>query len=111
MSTRAGVVAVLLVTTADIAVAQGACARPSDGAAPRFYIEQVAARPRDSVVVARLCLAPGKKGLGSYVATLTYDTTSMRVATVRSSGGMQVANPRIAGIIRLAGAAPSGFAR
>jgi hypothetical protein len=102
------VIAVSLVW-ATHAVAQNACARPSDGPGPKFYIEQVTGKPRDSLVVARLCLAPGKNGVGSYMATLTYDTTSMRVATVRSSGGMQVANSRIAGLIRLAGAAPSGF--
>ena len=47
--------------------------------------------------------------LGSYTATLNYDSTEMRLVRVQTSGGMQVVNPKAAGVIRIAGAAPEGF--
>jgi hypothetical protein len=109
MNARTPILAMFLVATADVTAAQTACARPSSGSAALLYVEQVAAKPRDTVVVARLCLAAGRKGLGSYMATMTYDTATMRAASVQTSGGMQVANSRIAGLIRIAGAAPGGF--
>lgn len=109
MKAGALALAMLLFAAADVAAAQAACARPSVGTAARFHVEQVPPKPRDSVVVARLCLTAGKKGLGSYLATLTYDTATMRVASVQTAGGMQIANARIAGLIRIAGAAPAGF--
>jgi hypothetical protein len=77
----------------------------------RFFIEPIPAAARDSVPSARLCLAPGPKGIGSYMADVMYDSTRMRAVRVETTGGMQVANSRAAGIIRIAGASPAGFAK
>lgn len=44
------------------------------------------------------------------MATIGYDSTVMRVSRVETPAGMQAVNSRAAGTIRLAGAAPAGFA-
>jgi hypothetical protein len=84
-----------------------ACAKAPDGAT-LFYVESVAGAPGDTLVTARLCMA-STPALGSYTAALNYDSTEMRLVRVQTSGGMQVVNPRTAGVIRIAGAAPEGF--
>jgi len=66
---------------------------------------------KDTLVSVRLCLVPPRARVGSYSATLTFDSTQMRVLRVDVSGGMQVANVNDPGSIRLAGAAPGGFPR
>lgn len=86
-----------------------ACAKRVAATETRFFIEPVATGARDTVVVARVCLAASARGIGSYMATITYDSTRMRVMRVDVSGGMQVANSRVAGTVRLAGASPGGF--
>lgn len=86
-----------------------ACPKQVTTSDTRFFIEPVASGARDTVVVARVCLAASPSGIGSYMATITYDSTRMRVIRVDVSGGMQVANTRVAGTIRLAGASPGGF--
>jgi hypothetical protein len=91
------------------ALAQTPCAKAAAPTTTAFYIESAENGPRDSVVVARLCLS-SRRQLGSYTAVLTYDTTRLRIANVRTTGGMQVSNAVVAGVIRLAGASPSGFA-
>lgn len=85
------------------------CAKRVGGSGTTFFIEPVASRVRDSVVVARVCLTASARGVGSYTATITYDSTRMRAMRVDVTGGMQVANSRVAGTIRLAGASPAGF--
>ncbi|MEO5568627.1 MAG: cohesin domain-containing protein [Gemmatimonadaceae bacterium] len=86
-----------------------ACPKKVAKSETRFFIAPVASGPRDTVVVARVCLTASAKGIGSYMATITYDSTRLRVVRVDVSGGMQVANSRVAGTIRLAGASPGGF--
>jgi hypothetical protein len=40
---------------------------------------------------------------------VSYDSTRVRIARVETGGDMQVSNTRVTGIVRLAGASPSGF--
>jgi hypothetical protein len=75
----------------------------------RMYVEQVSSVDSHGMASVRLCLAPGAAGVGSYSATLTFDSTMARVTRVDVSGGMQVANANVAGNVRIAGAAPTGF--
>ena len=102
--------AALAVVAAATADAQ-ACNKPPATTGTQFYIEPAQSSARDTVLVARLCLAPGAQGLGSYMASMTYDSTKMRVVMIQTTGGMQVANSRVRGLIRIAGASPSGFAK
>jgi hypothetical protein len=92
-----------------IATAQAPCANPPAGSGPRFFIEPTPATASDTVVATRLCLVPGRKGLGSYMATIGYDSTRTTAVRVETTGGMQAANARAPGIIRIAGASPGGF--
>lgn len=89
------------------------CATPIfeavDGA--QFFIEPVRSAARDTVLMARLCVIPPKSGVGSYQATLTFDSTAMRAVRVDATSGMQATNITVPGLIKFAGAAPSGFAR
>jgi hypothetical protein len=82
---------------------------PTKGA--YLFLEAVKGAAKDTVVSARLCLVPPKRGVGSYHATLTFDSTIMRAVRVDVSGGMQAKNMAVQGIIKLAGAAPNGFGR
>lgn len=97
-----------LLAAPGVALAQACGARVTTGET-RFFIEPAASAARDTVIVARVCLAASARGMGSYMATITFDSTRMRVMRVDVSGGMQVANSRIPGTIRLAGASPGGF--
>ncbi|HET9425504.1 MAG TPA: hypothetical protein VFO55_09045 [Gemmatimonadaceae bacterium] len=92
-----------------IAGAQSECT-PASGAAMRFHIQPVTVGARDTVVRARVCLTTRAPGIGSYMATIAYDSTKMRSVRVDVTGGMQVANARVPGAIRIAGASPGGFA-
>lgn len=96
--------------TSRTARAQPPCAERLPAAGARFYIERVAAGRSETTVRARLCVASGAPGIGSYLATIGYDSTVMRVARVETPAGMQAVNSRVAGSIRIAGAAPGGFA-
>jgi hypothetical protein len=89
------------------------CAPPTVGAVTgaHFFIESVKSLPRDTGRTARLCVVPPKAGLGSYQATLAYDSTVMRAVRVDVTNGMQATNMSVPGLIKFAGAAPSGFAR
>ena len=102
-------VAIVFALVAGEAAAQAPCTRAPTQAATSFFIERVPPAARDTLVVVRLCLS-SRKQLGSYTAMLTYDTTRMRVATVKTPGGLQASNATVAGVIRIAGAEPSGFA-
>jgi hypothetical protein len=90
--------------------AQAPCAPNRTVRATRFHVEVMPAGPRDTVTIARLCLTPDAKGVGSYMAVISYDSTRVRAARVDAAGGMQVANARVPGTIRIAGASPGGFA-
>jgi hypothetical protein len=57
----------------------------------------------------RLCLSSSKK-LGSYMAVMQFDSTQMRATHVVTRGGVQATNLKTPGEVRVAGAAPSGFA-
>jgi hypothetical protein len=89
------------------------CAVPGTGTTKGayFFLEGVRSSVNDTLAVARLCLVPPKSGVGSYQATLTFDSTVMRAVRVDVSGGMQAKNMTVPGVIKLAGAAPNGFAR
>jgi hypothetical protein len=100
-------VALIAAIGADRASQPAPCGK-SPGGATVFYVESVPSASRDTLAAARLCMS-STPALGSYTATLTYDSTDMRVVRVQTNGGMQVVNPRTAGVIRLAGAAPEGF--
>jgi hypothetical protein len=75
----------------------------------RLFIEAARPRAADTVMSVRLCLIPPRGGVGSYSAMVTFDSTALHATRVDVSGGMQVANANVTGIIRLAGAAPAGF--
>jgi hypothetical protein len=89
------------------------CAVPGSATTKGAYLflEAVKAAAKDTVVSARLCLVPPRAGVGSYHATMTFDSTMMRAVRVDVRGGMQAKNMAVPGVIRLAGAAPSGFGR
>jgi hypothetical protein len=76
-----------------------------------LFVEAVRPAANDTTVSARLCLVPPKNGVGSYHATLTFDSTAMRAVRVDVNGGMQAKNMSVPGAIKLAGAASNGFAR
>jgi hypothetical protein len=88
--------------------AQAPCTRKVAPSTAVVFIEPAPAGDRDSVRVARVCLASAKL-IGSYTGTISYDSTRMRVERVETRGGVQAANARTAGFIRIAGAAPNGF--
>ena len=90
--------------------AQAPCAPNRTVRATRFHVEVIPARAQDTVTLARLCITPDAKGVGSYMAVISYDSTRMRATRVDAGGGMQVANARVPGTIRIAGASPGGFA-
>lgn len=89
------------------------CAVVGSGTAKgaQLFLEAVKPLAKDTVLSARLCLVPPKAGVGSYNAMLTFDSTVMRAVRVDVSGGMQAKNMTVPGVIKLAGAAPNGFAR
>ena len=88
------------------ASAQGACHK---SAANSLYLEAVALAASDTVVTVRLCLASPKR-VGSYMAVLQFDSALMRASHVATRGGVQATNATTPGEVRIAGAAPSGFA-
>jgi hypothetical protein len=85
------------------------CAATAPAAVARFFLEPDTAAISSSVASVRVCLIAASGGVGSYSATLTFDSALMRATRVDVSGGMQVANAQAAGTVRLAGAAPAGF--
>src|ERR1019366_3449458 len=87
------------------------CATTVSVKGPHLFLEAVKPNAGDTIALVRLCLVPPKSGIGSYNATLTFDSTIMRATRVDVTGGMQAVNATVQGVIRLAGAAPSGFQR
>lgn len=90
--------------------AQTPCSPSRAVRATRFHAEVLPSAPRDTVIIARLCLTPDARGVGSYMAIISWDSTRVRAQRVDAVGGMQVANARVPGTIRIAGASPGGFA-
>lgn len=105
---RALTLAVSLAAAVRASEAQKPCAAPVTPHSAHFYIEPVPPAPGDTVS-ARLCLAVGANPIGSYAATITYDSTRMRAVRFDPMSGMQVANPSLPGTIRIAGISPAGF--
>ncbi|HEY6220309.1 MAG TPA: IPT/TIG domain-containing protein [Gemmatimonadaceae bacterium] len=91
---------------ASLATMVAQCASPSR---PSFFLESLPLSSSDTVARVRLCLMPPAGGVGSYSATISFDSAQMRVLTVDVSGGLQAANKSVANIVRIAGASPSGF--
>lgn len=89
--------------------AQAPCTRAPAKAKTSFFAEPISGGAKDTVLVVRLCLASAKS-VGSYMATITFDSTRMRVTRVDAPAGMQATNAKTPGIVRIAGAAPAGFA-
>lgn len=104
------IILLMLVSSAAAPVAaQAPCTRATPAGAAHFYAEAIAPRPRDSIVVARLCLS-SRSAIGSYMAVVRYDSAAARVTQVQTVGGMGAANPRVPGVVRIAAAAPNGLA-
>ena len=102
------VVSMLIIAAAVAAPARAqSCTTPAKGGTS-FFIEPIRPGARDSLIGARLCVS-SVKPVGSYTATVSYDSTRVRIARVETAGDMQVSNTRATGIVRLAGASPSGF--
>jgi hypothetical protein len=99
--------AVLSLGIAWPASAQAPCLKSP--AATSLYLEAAAPAPSDTVMTVRLCLASPKR-LGSYMALLRFDSTLTRASHVTTRGGDQAVNATTPGEVRIAGAAPSGFA-
>lgn len=106
---RASSLLLLIPCMAGPLAAQAPCTRAVPAGAAHFYVEAVAPAPRDSIVVARLCLA-SPSAIGSYMAIIRYDSAAARVTQVQTAGGMGAANPRVPGVVRIAAAAPNGLA-
>jgi hypothetical protein len=87
--------------------AQAPCTKAS--AATSLYLEPAARGASDTVMTVRLCLSSSKK-LGSYMALLRFDPALMRPTHVVTRGGVHATNLKTPGEVRIAGAAPSGFA-
>jgi hypothetical protein len=101
--------ALLVLAAGASAAGQAPCAKAPTAAATSFFLEPATAAARDTVATVRLCLVSTRR-VGSYMAVVSFDSSRMRVAQVDARGGVQVANVNVPGIIRIAGAAPSGFA-
>ena len=99
--------AVLSLGIALPASAQAPCTKAP--AATSLYLEPAARGPSDTVVTMRLCLSSSKK-LGSYMVLLQFDSSLMRATHLATRGGVQATNLKPPGEVRIAGAAPSGFA-
>ena len=71
-------------------------------------------RARDTVMTASVCVLPATAGtgkIGSYHGELHFDSTRARVLRVQKpAGGVRVENTGVSGVVRFAGAEPSGFA-
>src|SRR4051812_25236283 len=77
------------------------CVMPHGSASTEMFVEQATTRRGDSVVSARLCLAPDAARVGGYSAALRYDSATMRLVNVELAGGIQAKNADTPGIIRL----------
>src|SRR4051812_25801667 len=102
---------ILVMLAVALSQLQGAtkpCSERAVGRSTRLYLEAAGAPDAARVAAFRLCLAAPTAGVGSYSATLTFDSTAARVTRVDVSGGMQVANANVGGKVRLAGGARAG---
>lgn len=110
-----GLLTVLLLSTArsDTAPADP-CASGAPGQSPRAFVAMSPARSRDTVVTATVCVFPAKASaarIGSYHGEVHFDTTRARVLHVeKPAGGVRVENTGLPGLVKFAGAEPTGFA-
>lgn len=93
-------------------VAPSACpSRKPTGIEAFVVLTPARVQPRDSIVRATVCIArrPATK-IGSYHGELTFDSTLARVVSVtKPPAGMRVENTTRKGLVKFAGANPSGF--
>ena len=99
--------ALLLLAAQSPVLAQTPCAQPRKSSAT-FFLEPVRGRAGDSLALIRLCLVSAKR-VGSYMATITFDSSRMRAVKVEARG-MHATNAKDPGVVKIAGAAPTGFA-
>lgn len=89
------------------------CLQPKGAARAAAFVELPARiRARDSVVVARVCLAmrDPKVRIGSYHGLITWDSTKATLVKVeKGKMGMRLENTTKAGAVDFAGAFPAGF--
>jgi hypothetical protein len=78
---------------------------------PAFSLELQAAKSKDGQLTLDLLFAPPPSAsLASYRLLITYDSTMIRSAEVKTSGGMQIANTVNRGSVLIAGIETGGFA-
>jgi hypothetical protein len=90
------------------------CASGAPGPSPRAYVSMTSPRTRDTVVTATICVFPARASaakIGSYHGEVLFDTTRARVLRVeKPAGGVRVENAGLPGMVKFAGAEPTGFA-
>jgi hypothetical protein len=93
-------------------VAPDACpSRKPSGIEAFVVLRPVRIQARDTLIRATVCVArkPATK-IGSYHGELTFDSTLARVVSVtKPPAGMRVENTTRKGLVKFAGANPSGF--
>ena len=73
------------------------------------FVVQPKPAARDTLVRATVCVT-SRAPVASYHGELSFDSTAARVVAVeKPKDGMRVDNPKLAGSVRFAGAAPAGF--
>jgi hypothetical protein len=110
-----GMVAALLVLASPVdTVPADPCASTPAGASPKAFVAVAPARARDTVMTASVCVLPGAAAaakIGSYHGELRFDSTRARVLRVaKPAGGVRVENTGVSGVVKFAGAEPTGFA-
>jgi hypothetical protein len=108
-----GLLAALMFSTAPDTVPVDPCATSAPGPSPRAFVTITPTRSRDTVVTAYVCAFPAKASakIGSYHGEVHFDSTRARVLHVRKpAGGVRVENAQIPGMVKFAGAEPTGFA-
>ena len=105
----AALVAIATVMTAGAAPVTPCAGAPKPGIT-EFSVEITSTSLRDSLVHGVVCLS-SENNVGSFMATLRYDSTRARLVDVRVSSGMGSTNGGGPGLIRIAAVAPNGFAR
>lgn len=90
------------------------CGTRAPGSPARAFVVVATPRASDTLLTAAVCLhppdAPARK-VGSYHGELRFDSTQARVLRVEkpSGGGVRVENTNVPGVVKFAGADPTGF--
>lgn len=97
--------------TADSVVPDACPARKPAGIEAFVVLQPARLQPRDTLVRATVCVArAAATKIGSYHGELTFDSTLARVVNVtKPAAGMRVENTTRKGLVKFAGANPSGF--